>query len=91
MRELVVTEVQHISGGNVFGDLKVVAQQGLSDPMKTFTVAMVSTGLFAGGLMAKVAGAWGGPLCAIALSAGWYFYDKNFPNGALADLATTAP
>ena len=90
MRELDIVEVHHISGGNVFKDLQVVASQGLTDPQKTFTIATLSAGLVGGGVLAKFAGAWGGPLLALALSAGWYFYDKHFPGGVLPTIATEA-
>ena len=74
MYELCSRETEQVNGGAYFQDLVSVAKEGLSRQEISFGITLISVGLLLGSFLPKYAG----PVLAVVLPAGWYFYDTKY-------------
>ncbi|MBS0287825.1 MAG: hypothetical protein JSR17_11050 [Proteobacteria bacterium] len=70
MRDLLINEVQCVSGGNILTDVQALAQNGITAPEQTLSILCLCTGSVVGGFL----GGWGVGL-GMGIVVGWIGYD----------------
>lgn len=78
MRTLEYNEALRVSGGNIFGDLKNIASNGLTHESKTLAIASLSTGLVIGSFLPFAS------LIGIGSFAAWAVYDMTGGNFSIS-------